>query len=387
MVAVPVNPEVLVWAREERRLDRKAAAELLGISPHELYSFEIGENLPSLTMLRRIAEKYEITFGALLMPQPLPRSTRPVINDFRTHGGAAPEIGHQLMVELEDVNQLIDGLVELRDADPVPFTERELPRLLLSDSIPIVAVSERQRVGVTVLEQIGWDSPSHGFQRWRSVIENQGVFVYLLDLGDATNCRGFTILDDRHMPVIVINNDETEPGPRAFTLLHEYAHLLLRRPGITDERGESGEERFCNQFAAHFLMPRLEFSRTAAPLRSPDGSWSDAAINRISATFKVSRTATAFHLEDVGLAEQGFGSRIWQRSLRAARRPGGPAYSWERKQLNKLGGRHVSIVLEALDQGRINKIDANELLGVKPPSFAALRDEASAHRAAYGASR
>ena len=102
MTNVPVNPKVIKWARDERGLDLAAAANLLGVPDAELEEIETGARLPSVGELRNIAAKYEIGFSSLLMPEPLPKTTRLKVQDFRTHR-SEPENWHtDLLIELDD---------------------------------------------------------------------------------------------------------------------------------------------------------------------------------------------------------------------------------------------------------------------------------------------
>ena len=60
MVAVPVNKEVLVWARKERGLSEQEAAKRLDLTTEQLAALENGTKHPSLKMLDRISQKYKI---------------------------------------------------------------------------------------------------------------------------------------------------------------------------------------------------------------------------------------------------------------------------------------------------------------------------------------
>jgi Zn-dependent peptidase ImmA (M78 family) len=61
------------------------------------------------------------------------------------------------------------------------------------------------------------------------LVEAQGVFVYQINASTTDDWRGIAIFDERNIPVIVINSNETFPAAKSFTLFHEYAHLLLRQ--------------------------------------------------------------------------------------------------------------------------------------------------------------
>ena len=60
--------------------------------------------------------------------------------------------------------------------------------------------------------------------------------------------RGFASVHDT-VPTIVLNNDD-HPCARAFTVLHELAHLALSAAGAR------ATERRANEFAGEVIMPR-----------------------------------------------------------------------------------------------------------------------------------
>jgi hypothetical protein len=197
------------------------------------------------------------------MPDILPTETRLKVQDFRTHGSGAPGKWHpELLMELDDINVLIDAMADLRNAEPGLLSVK-LPVATLAMNAADLAVTERARIGLDVPTQAAWKTDASAFRRLRALVEAQGVFVYLVAASDVDDWRGIAIFDDRKVPVIIINSDETFPAARSFSLFHEYAHLLLRQSAITNQRSRAADEEFCNKFAANFLMPPPEF-RVAA---------------------------------------------------------------------------------------------------------------------------
>lgn len=382
MSIIPVKGSVLKWARDERRLTVSAAAKLLGRTEDEIAALE-NENLkPSVSELRKIAQKYDVTFAALLMPAPLPASTRPKVKDFRTHGGKDPESDHKMVVELESISQELNALAALHANEPAIFGQRQIRQTTISDKPEHVADAERSAMKFDVDRIYPDENQSRSmFLTLRDLIEFQGVFTYVRNLGSTTNCRGFSIFDEAGtLPAVVVNGSEDKYGPRNFTLLHEYAHILLREAGISDERRTNKHERFCNQFAAYFLMPREPFVAQAKRIRT-DKKWTDLNIGRLANLFRVSKSAVAVHLEDLGLAETGLYDSF--KSSWIGKKKSGGIASHEEKMVNRYGVRHIQIVLRALEQKKINQLDAFEMMGINPKFFDTVRQEAKERQAAY----
>ena len=247
MTDVPVNPKVLIWARLERGFDISGAAARLGIPEEELLELENGVRHPSVGELRNMSAKYEIGFSSLLMPEALPSETSLNLKDFRTHGSGAPgKWNPDLLMEMDDINVLIDAMADLRDAEPALFGNT-LPIARIATDAGQVAADERNRVGLDVDTQAAWKTDAAAFNRLRSLVEAQGVFVYQVNASTTDDWRGIAIFDERKIPVIVINSNETFPAAKSFTLFHEYAHLLLRQSAITDHRSRDGNEVYCNK--------------------------------------------------------------------------------------------------------------------------------------------
>jgi Zn-dependent peptidase ImmA (M78 family) len=110
--------------------------------------------------------------------------------------------------------------------------------------------------------------------------------------------RGFAIAKPE-LPVIVVNGRDYSPGGKAFTLLHELAHIALGESaisnGASEDLGSQPDnqriERFCDAVAAAALMPQslvLGF-----PEVTPTGAreWSDDTLRTIARAIGVSREA------------------------------------------------------------------------------------------------
>jgi len=383
---VPVNPKVMQWARKERGLCFDEAADLTGLPIATIQAFESGATLPTLGELEAISRTYEISFVSLLMPAPLPRDCRPKIADFRfRRGAAAPVWSHALSVTTDVIKEQLDGLAELVDADTSLCRPIRLPHLKLDDNVEVKAKEERARIGLPTGAQNHIDTPREVFKRWRFIIETLGVFVHVAKLGDLRECRGYSVFDNPKLPAIVINSNEGTVGARLFTLIHEYAHLLLRKAGLCDQNGASRTEAFCNAFAAHFLMPRKAFVLAArSAQKTSSHNWTDRELKKLADCFGVSMSAAALQLEQIGIVP------IRQRKRKIAERAdcrpklGGQPMGYTERQISRLGMRHLSLVLTALERGYLNQIEAYDLTEVNPKHFDNLRSELNERRTRYG---
>jgi len=384
MVDVPVNKDVLIWARKERGLSEEEAAKRLKLSAEQLAALESGQKNPTLALLDKIANKYQIPFASLLMPEPLPAVRRPV--DFRTYEGKEVVWDEQLLIGLEVLNSQIEGFSELIEHDPDLIQAPTLRSYDAKRPAKEVAAEERKLFGITLVEQKEWPSGAEAFRYWRHLVERTGIFVQIMDLGPENLCRGFALYDERSVPAIVINGDDSEGPARTFTLLHEYAHLIIRRPGISDQNRKNETEKWCNSFAAYFLMPEAEFKVDALAI---DGTkvWSDTAIRKIAELYKVSMSAVALHLENVGLAKPGLYDQKLEEWRKRKKRKGFLLMDYAERQVHRLGVRHVGIVMDAVDRRDLNAVEAFELMDVDPKHFEELKKQVDGRQKIYGGVR
>ncbi len=139
---------------------------------------------------------------------------------------------------------------------------RSVPAILSTyEQARALAIEERRRLDLGV-------TPAHQLV---GVLEDSlGVKVLFLELDDGLS--GASILSEAFGPAVLVNRAHS-PGRRAFTLAHEYFHLLTRGR-VVGSRGAQAvhvcgapapegkkdrAEQLADQFAGELLMPREHF--------------------------------------------------------------------------------------------------------------------------------
>ena len=363
MPEVPVNGKVLVWAREIRGLDASSAAELLDITLEELAAYESGSKKPLVGFLRLMSSKYQINFTSLLMPAPLPIGERPVDHRSRARKRA---LSIETLVAIEEVSESLEVFKDIASESRKLIPRLAIGTVDLKEDPEEVANRERKRFGISLDEQRRWKSLGDARRRWREHIEDHGIFTYMIPM-PLEEISGFSILHD-DIAAICVNDREPTEGAKTFTLFHEYCHLLLRQTGISDEDDSNAVEKFCNQFAGSFLIPRTNLAEAIENVAIPH-NFSVSAVRKLATRFKVSNRAMAFRLEETGLAPSGFyrtRTRLWdipkQHEETTSKKQPSPVIL----RIKRLGRLHASTVLSALDKKIINSFDASELIGLQP---------------------
>lgn len=371
MTGIPVSPDVLQWARDFRRLSEEDAAAKLGVTVEYLRALERGKEKPSLTMFENIAAQYQLPQSTLFR-QTRPKSP-PEPTDYRTLGGERPNKTFELSVAVSRARTLLTQLQRVAD-DDAEYRAPRLPHLKLAGDASELGEIERQRLGVDFADhQKKWGNAAEAFRQWRRVIERQGVNVFM-EKFPLADCRGFTLDDAGRPPCIVVNKDEEFDVARIYTLVHEYCHLLIRKPGISDENPANPVEAFCNRFAAGFLMPKKALRQLLPYWPNEPVQWTGAEIAEWAKQLKVSRRALAIRLEELGLAPQGFNKQFIYAPPPTKKRAGEIKIRGEVTRLNEVGSNYARVVISALDRKVITPADASEAFGLTPHQINAVRE-------------
>jgi Zn-dependent peptidase ImmA (M78 family) len=295
-----IAPALVTWARHTAGFSLAEAAKRLNVSEEQLAAWESPDDdaSPSIPQLRKLAALFKRPLAVFYLPEP-PRNFE-VMRDLRRLPGTGPRhFTPALQLEIRAASERRELALDLA-AD----LDEELPKFTLqadmSEDAEVVGARIRSALGVTDDLQENWrDADGRtGFNAWRSRIETTGTFVFQTTTFSTEEASGFAISADIS-PVISVNRKDPLTR-RTFSLLHEFAHLMLRVSGVsdleTDERRPPEDQRievFCNQVAAAALMPRD--SLLAEPGVAEQGmrseNWSDTQISDLARRFNVSREA------------------------------------------------------------------------------------------------
>ncbi|HEV7344989.1 MAG TPA: helix-turn-helix transcriptional regulator [Devosia sp.] len=323
-----VKPELLRWTRGRAKVKPEDAAKAAGVTVERLQGWEAGDDAPTLGQLRSLASKYQFPLAVFYLPEP-PTDFAP-LRDFRRLPDAdqvRPDetISAHLAYHIRSAyerRELALELFEDMNARPEPFPLK----VSVKDNPEAVGQAIREFLGVTDEEQKRAARQDRAFDFWRRRLEEHDVLVFVVSgphrSVELSEMRGFAIARPE-LPVIVVNGKDYSQGGRAFTLLHELAHLLLGESAISNgastEPGLSADERrverFCDEVAAATLMPRgllLSFEEVA-----PEGKreWDDEELRNIARAIGVSREALLIRFVTIGRASWDYYRAQRQRFL------------------------------------------------------------------------
>lgn len=375
---VSINGSVLTWAREEDGLTQEELADRMKVPADEIRSWEAGEEYPGRGQFTKLAKVLGRPSAIFYLPEPPVEASIP-IQFRRAPGPAEHRLGRDELRQIRRAHRLqeITSWV-LIDSGTEPVGLGPLERR----SDPFVNGERyRQAIGTTAAEQFRWPSAYEAFRNWRRLLEKDGILVFQMGMGKG-GVRGFSIWDD-YAPVAVVNT-AYHPTARIFTLFHEVGHLLTRTDAACLEfigpgDSELDAERWCEQFAASFLLPAAGLRREAMRQGAVEGSKVDdpKTARRLANRFSVSTRAMVLRLQTIGLADAGlygavvseFPNQDWPDST------GGGGQTTTRKRITQWGRLLPEVLFSAADRGRLNRRDLTDYLELTTGQVENLRRE------------
>ncbi len=370
--AIP-NKDMLVWARKRSAMPLDIAAKKIQIQPEKLMAWESGEQRPTIAQLRKLGDLYRRPLAAFYLP--VAPALPPKLRDLRLFPGTLGEIDWINLTKEERIARerraIVLDLLETEGNLPPVFEHTAR----LDNNPESVGQQIRKILGITLQEQKTLAGPDEAFRFWRTALEASGVLVFQSTKIDLITARGFSI-PEFPLPIIVINRKDS-PRARVFTMLHEFAHVLLRIGGVCDldyHDGRLPEEQrievFCNHAAGAALVPRDVLSAMPVTFnKRVDWDWEDKDIEYISKQFGVSREVIARRLLILGKVSPLFYESkrdMYQLQYKTYKNSRTKGFITPPMDVVSSAGKHyVSLVLTALYNDRISPRDVSNYLGVR----------------------
>lgn len=367
MARAPINPGALTWAREVSHVTVEDLAKALDVKPGRVIEFEGGVVLPTFRQLTLMAAKLDRPLGFFFAPPPAAPDV-PQTADFRGRGD--DELPADLAREMRRAEQYRDAMLDLGGAPSRRITTGAIGW----QTVAVRAAALRQSFGL-------WDTfvppesqNNQVFNFWRGMLEENGVLIFQTTGISLDTFRGLSVHHDE-LPLILVNGADSAAG-RTFTLFHEVAHLISRTSGLCVLRESVDEEALANSFAANFLMPELAVRNHLSGPQEPM-----AAAGQLACHFKVSPLAAAVRLRRLDViddddleAVRSASDEKWQRTRNAQKQKEGFVPPW-RLRYRDLGPTYIGAVARALEDQRVDWVDATYLLNARLPMVEQILDE------------
>lgn len=366
---IQVSPAVLKWAREAAGWTVKETAKKVGVGVETIQKWESGEAPVSLPTLEKLATYFKRPLAAFFLPKPPPEP--PLPTDFRVLPGKARSFSKMTRLAIRRARRQQAIAAELMEGLGLE-AKAKIGKANLTDRPEEVAREERKRLKVGIQEQLDWANPYRALEAWRNRVESLNILVLQIPM-PVEDVRGFSIGDKKPPAIIVSSSDAIHA--RIFTLFHELAHLVLRKPGICTPEDAlihsgngGGVERWCNHFAGALLVPEelLQSDRDVKAI-ARSGGISSELLSKVSQRLKVSRHAILIRM----LSSQLISKKRYQEEIanlqleRRAVKQAGFALPPPRRCLQEKGRRFVSLVVESNQKELITYSEVADYLSIR----------------------
>ena len=376
---ITLQPKVLRWARERAGLSQKTLADKMKVKLEHVTEWEETGRI-SIARTDNLAAKTYTPLGYLYLSEP-PDEPLP-IRDFRTHSVDAPA---RPSIDLLDTVYLMqrrqswmrDDLIE-GGADPLDF----VGVYSLTDSHTEVAAAMRSTLRLSASWAESASSWRDALRFLRNRLDEVGVLVVFNGVVGNNNYRkldrkefqGFALVDE-YAPLVFVNSADYIAA-QMFTLAHEVAHLFVGQTGLTlfDKLVPSDHEteRYCNQVAAEFLVPKEELEDSWPAIRSLDNPF-----QAVSRNFKVSAIVAARRALDLELIDRDTFFdfyRDYRQQGEGGRFTGEGGNFWNIQKW-RIGPRFAGAVARATGEGRLLHREAYSLTGLRGDTFESMSEE------------
>ena len=381
-IPLPINPQLLSWAREQSGYDLARTASRLGVKPERVLAWEHGDRQPTMRQTEALAQFFHRPLSIFFLPKPplLP----PLAAEYRRlphviPGHESPELRlaiRQMLTRRENALNLLGELGE-----PVP--EFSLSARL-NESPAEVGERLRTASGLSIDEQRSWRDEWRAWAAWRVAVENLGVLVFQFSKVALGEVRGLALLRTP-LPVAGVNSKEI-PESKCFTVLHEVVHLMLaagheERSALQEEgstRDWDDIERFAEIATSHALVPETLLRSEMERLGLAGAAWEIESVRRLARRFRITPLATATRLRESGFMSwprYNAWKREWDAHVAGLPERGGGFATPVTKALGRNGRMFTQLVLEALSANRVTPVTAARYLGLKFEHFDKLRSK------------
>ncbi len=365
MIRVPVQPDLLRWARERAGRSREDLSRRFP----KIEAWERGEVQPTFRQLEGFAKATHAPIGYLFLAEP-PVESVP-IPDFRT--GVEAQLGRPSPNLLDMVHLCQQRQNWYRDYARMAYE----PALAfvgsarVGDDVEGTAAVIRRALGLDLEERKQLGTWTDALRRFIEQADALGVLVMVSGVVGSNNrrpldpeeFRGFALADPL-APLVFVNGADTKAA-QMFTLAHEIAHIWLGQSAVSDAGAravpDEETERWCNRVAAELLVPVEVLRRELDVFADLEGE-----VSRLARRFKVSTLVVLRRIHDAGALSR---EELWAaydeelarlRSL--SKGGGGNFYLTLGARVSK---RFARALVESTLEGRTGFTEAFGMLGLK----------------------
>lgn len=378
-ITVDVEPGVLRWLRESAGWELDEVRSRIKTSAGNVKAYEEGWKKPTLKQVVEMSRAFRRPLAAFFLPEPQKEESLP--DDYRM---------------LPDKKDVFDKktILAIRKARNLQNISRELSRNIKYETKPgikkaaltsnpwEIAGKIRDEFELTNEKQIKFKNAYNLFNYLRDIIEDMNIIVFQIPM-PVEDARGFTLADET--PAVIVVNTKDTIEARLFSLIHEFAHIILGETVIDlpepllETRGDI--EEWCNKFASSFLLPEETAKKIFEEHR--ENLTATKTLNAASRKYKVSKALLLLRMYKSDYITQEKYRETLDRykpeemPLKEKKEKKAGGIPSDKKRLSEVGTKFVSLVANNFDRNLITYGDALNYLSIKSKNFNRLLEKAA----------
>ncbi len=370
-ITVEVKPEVFKWLRESSGWTFEDTSKRLKTNVENIKKFEKGEKSPTLRQLKELSQAFKRPLAAFFLSKP--KEGKKLPEDYRM---------------LPDRKGVFDKktILAIRKARSLQYIGKELSSNIKYETKPkikkanpssnpeIIGKQYRKIFNLSEEKQRKFKDPYKLFNYIRNILEDMNILVFQISM-PIEDARGFSLTDD--FPAVIVVNTKDSIEARLFSLMHEFAHVLLGETVIDlpeiSLTIRNRIEKWCNEFASSFLLPK-ETAKTLFKSIHADLT-TKKTLDSLSRKYKVSKAMLLLSMYKLNYISKTEYQDVLDRykpkeiSITKKERKKGGGIPSDRRCLSEVGNKFVSLVANNFDMKYITYSDALNYLSIKSKNF------------------
>jgi len=365
---VEINNEILKWVINTSGWNTSKLAEKVGISENDFNKILNSEKKLTITQLIKLSKLIKRPLAFFLLYELPSEEKKPLPKDYRMIPGKEGVFSKET-------------LLAIRIARRLQAVSRELAQNLNTDLKPTITIvtdednpqkiaeEYRNKIKISDDLQQKWGNPNKLFNFLREFIERQNILVFQYPM-PVEEVRGFTLSDS--IPKVIVINSKDQITARIFTLMHEFAHILLNESVINMpeeslffDKNQNEIERWCNNFTSEFLLP--EYLAKKIFEDNKPSLTETKTLKQLSNKWKISKKFILYKMFKLQYIDKQQLEEILKRPYKEKKVKGGPSPAV--KCVSEKGKKFVSLVSANVNNNFITFADALEYLSIKSHQY------------------
>lgn len=371
-----INPKVLEWIIDSSGWEISELAEKLKVDPKTIQNWKLKKQGIELGILEKLADYVKRPLAIFFLPSPPSESE---IKDFRKISSTGhSKLSKETLLSIREARYLQSVANELLVSQNIPL-EPKIKQATIKDNPEKIANRERAHLGFDSTE--GLLSPkarrsiNNHYNKLREILESLNIFVFQSKMS-VEEVRGLSLPDKLPRSIVINSNDSYQA--RIFSLMHEYAHVLLNEDGICIPEYDSNEkpmtkqyqiESWCNRFAGAILVPTEIFLDLFTKMNKKEDA-PQSIIDALSNKFRVSKQVIIVQIlrSFPNHPKKQYFLNVLnelQKQSKSVKKQSGGFASPVTMCISKKGRKYVSLVLDSHQKNIINSSNIIDYLDLK----------------------